>query len=630
MSAITGIFYRDDRLVDDLLIEDMNSLLNHRGPDGSDVWIDGSIALGHQMLFTTKESLQEKLPFHDEKADLVITADARIDNREELSKKLCIEDNENVSDSHFILKAYSKWGEKCPEKLLGDFAFAIWDIKNKKLFCARDHMGIKPFYYYLTNDTFLFATEIKSIICNPKVPRKLNELKVANHLIPIVSDREQTFYEAVQRLPAAYCLTIKENVINKQRYWQLDPDLEIILDSDEDYYDKFREIFEESIKCRLRSNFKIGFELSGGIDSSSVVVTAKKILSEKNKQINTFSLIFDEIKETDESYFIKKVVEAGAIKSNYLSADSISPFKEMDTILWHYDEPMDTPNLSMIWQLYKMMNKNDIRVLLGGHDGDCALYKGESYLRELFINLKWKKLKNEIKCYSNRMQSPKFDIFITEIIFPSIPKISKIWMRYKKFRMEKDFVNINKKFVERLNLKNYYKKVELEPYKKATNSKKSHYYYLTLATHQNIFEMMDKVAAAFCIEPRHPMMDKRLIEFCYAIPTEIKYNNGYDRLLARIGLADLLPEEVQWRTGKINFFHVFERNLLLYEKDYLEHLIFENKLINDYVDSNEMSNIYNRYQKGIQGADSIDIWKTAIFSYWLENNENLDIHQNIT
>jgi len=114
MSAITGIFYRDGRTIGSNLIKMMNDKLPHRGPDGFAVWSEGAIAFGHQMLWTTPESLHEKLPFHDETSGLVITADARIDNRKELSEELEIEDNENVSDSYFILKSYEKWGEKCP------------------------------------------------------------------------------------------------------------------------------------------------------------------------------------------------------------------------------------------------------------------------------------------------------------------------------------------------------------------------------------------------------------------------------------------------------------------------------------------------------------------------------------
>ena len=135
--------------------------------------------------------------------------------------------------------------------------------------------------------------------------------------------------------------------------------------------------------------------------------------------------------------------------------------------------------------------------------------------------------------------------------------------------------------------------------------------------------MMDKFAGAFSMEARHPMMDKRLVEFCYGIPTHIKYNAGWGRLLARHGLGDLLPKEVKCRRGKRNFFNVFERNLILFEKENLNELLFHNELIKDYVDCNELKNIYERYINKNQGADSIDIWKTAIISLWLKSNSYL-------
>ena len=443
------------------------------------------------------------------------------------------------------------------------------------------------------------------------------------HLIPIITDRELTFYENIYRLPAAHILSVNIHNHQKEIYWKLNPDLEIELESDEEYYVKFYEIFEEAVKCRLRSNYKVGFELSGGIDSSSVVEMAKNILEPENVDIDTFSLIFNEIKETDESYFIKKVVETGGIIPHYLVADSISPFKEIENIFFYLDEPYDTPNVAMIWQLYKLMNENGIKIVLGGHDGDSLLYKGEKYLMELFVTFRWKKMLKEIKYVSNGVIISGFKLFIAQIIFPLTPSLRSVWLKIKGIRNEKDFVNINNNFEKQFDLKNKYNELEYKPFEKANNSKKIHYYYLTLATHQYIFEMLDKFAGAFSMEARHPMMDKRLVEFCYGVPTHIKYNNGWGRLLVRYGLADSMPKEVQCRRGKRNFFHVFERNLLLFEKEKLKKLLFCNKLIKNYVDKYELKKIYQRYVNKKEGADSIDIWKTAVLSFWLNYNQYL-------
>lgn len=194
MSGIIGIFRRDGRDVDPADIKKMNDKIAHRGPDGSRVWCEGPVAFGHQMLHTTQESLHEILPFEDEESGLVITADARIDNRKDLAPQLGIEDNEHVSDSYFILKAYEKWGEKCPEELLGDFAFAIWDKNKEQLFCARDHMGVKPFYYYLSEDLFVFGTEIKSILSIDNVSSKLNEKRLALFLMVKDFHEKKTYF----------------------------------------------------------------------------------------------------------------------------------------------------------------------------------------------------------------------------------------------------------------------------------------------------------------------------------------------------------------------------------------------------------------------------------------------------
>src|SRR4028118_115937 len=182
MSAIVGLYNLDGRSIERSAVEQMVAALAHRGPDGAGVWSEGAVGLGHCMLWTTPESLHEKLPLVDKSRDLTITADARIDNREELMEQLGItaEAHGEVSDSQLVLAAYGKWGEDCPQHLLGDFAFVIWDGAKQQLFCARDHFGVKPFYYhYAADKRFAFATEIKALLGLPEVPRQLNEVRVA-------------------------------------------------------------------------------------------------------------------------------------------------------------------------------------------------------------------------------------------------------------------------------------------------------------------------------------------------------------------------------------------------------------------------------------------------------------------
>ncbi|MCE7699855.1 MAG: lasso peptide isopeptide bond-forming cyclase, partial [Methanobacterium paludis] len=506
--------------------------LNMTEEDRSSTWCEGPVALGHQMLLTTPESLHEKLPIDDEQSGLVITADARIDNRKELSKLLELENIENIPDSLFILKAYEKWGEKCPEKLLGDFTFAIWDKNNEKLFCARDHMGVKPFYYYLSGDAFFFATEMKALFTIPEVPCKVDEMKMASFVLINTQDKLLTFYEDVFCLVPAHSLGLNSSESQIRQYWKLDPKLEILMDSDEDYINAFREVFAEAVKCRLRSAFPVGFELSGGLDSSSVVCTAKKIYRKKSpsNNINTFSYVFDDFPEVDERYYIEKVINAGGIEPNFVFADKISPLEQIKTILWHQEQPFYTPNMAIMWNSYKKMEEKGIRILLGGNGGDEIISHGESYLKELAITFKWKKLMNELKAMPKHSNTSYYQLMVTYFIFPIIPEIFKnLTSRVKKGDMFKKngTLILNKDFVKKLGGEKYLKNLKWNSVKEVNTAKKNH--YLSITSNQYVLEMLDRGTAAFSIEPRYPYYDKRLIEFCYAIPDEMKFKFGWDR-----------------------------------------------------------------------------------------------------
>ena len=203
---------QDGQAVEKTVFGEMVDVLKHRGPDGTGAWSEGAVALGHQMLHTTPESLTEALPAGNPAQTVWITADARIDNREdmlrefELSGAAALE----TSDSQLIRLAYEKWGDACPEKLIGAFAFAIWDASRRRLFCARDHYGLKPFYYcHVPGRFFALASELKAILKMPEAPRVLNETAVADHLLaPVEIDATVTFFKDIHRLAPGHSMTV--------------------------------------------------------------------------------------------------------------------------------------------------------------------------------------------------------------------------------------------------------------------------------------------------------------------------------------------------------------------------------------------------------------------------------------
>ncbi len=630
MSGITGIYYRDGRSVSEKQIKYLNDHLSHRGPDGSSVWVGKSVALGHQMMFTTPESLNERLPFYDDEKGLIITSDARIDNREELSNILGIENRVNVPDSYFILKAYQKWGVKCPEKLLGDFSFAIWDENKERLFCARDHMGIKPFYYYLSEEVFFFATEIKALICQDEIPKNLNKLRIADYLISLNQDKEITFYEYIFRLPPASTLEIKLDKEEKSIFWELDPRKETVMDSDEEYAEKFLEIFTEAVKCRMRSEFPIGSLLSGGLDSSSIVCVASKLSAENNPNysLKTFSSVFDELAECDERYYIGQVKSLYNIESCEVVADNLSPLSQIDEILELLKEPFNTPNLYLSREIYKHVKKKDVRILFDGFDGDSTVFYESLYVLDIFREKRFRKLFEEIKYMARMNGLNRWQMLIIAIVLPLIPEsikngVQKVLdlFRINLTIVENDSIDLlDKDFIQITDFKNRYKQLYKDSLVKANTNKLRHHLALNSGILQHAMEIFDVISANYSFEHVYPFFDVRLVEFCLSLPKEQKYSQMWDRVVMRRAMGGILPPEIQWRTTKAGLGMNFRRNMLLYDEKELENVIYKDvENINDFVETDYLKEVYKQYKENTACVNPLPLWLTAVLSIWIKN-----------
>ena len=441
MSAIAGLYRTDGRPVRAADLEPMLESLAHRGPDAKGVWNEGSVGLGHRMLRTTPESCHERLPLMNQARDLVITADARIDNRRELVAELGLDGRPDaeISDSGLILSAYEQWGEDSAKRLLGDFAFAIWDGRKQTLFCARDHPGVKPFYYHRSDRVFAFGTEIKALLSLPDVPRRLNQVRVADYLAGMFEDQTITFYRDVLRLPAGHCMTVSPRGVRVRAYYSLDPTREIRLRSDDEYAEAFRERFTEAVRCRLRSAFPVGGLLSGGLDSSSIVGTARRVLREEGtSRLHTFSAIFPDLPEADlrkidERRFMEAVLAPGGLAPHYVRADRLSPLTDLKRVFWHQDEAVVAPNLYMHWALYDAASDQGVRVLLDGIDGDTTVSHGLEYLSELARTGKVRTLAREVIALSRRHNSPPRSVLWQFGLRPLVPESMRhVWRAVRR------------------------------------------------------------------------------------------------------------------------------------------------------------------------------------------------------
>ena len=631
MSAIVGMYGLDGRPVDGSDLEAMLTCLAHRGPHGAMTWRNGSIGLGHRMLRTTPESLREQLPMAHTASNLVLTADARIDNRDELIAALGLSGQieRPITDALLILSAYEKWGAACPEKLVGDFAFAIWDGRRQQLFCARDPMGVKSFYYYHSTRSFVFATEIKALFCAPDVPRQLNETRIADLLATNFEDTASTFYRQIVRLPPAHSLVVGRETIRLQRYWSFDPTYELRLSSNQAYAEAFRERFTEAVHCRLRSAFPVASALSGGLDSSSIACTARQLLAVEGKpRLHTFSAVFpglpeEDLPHIDERRYIRAVLAKSGFEAHYVRADCLGPIAEIDRVLWHQDEPLLAPNLYIHWALYRAAQAQGARVFLDGIDGDTTVSHGFERLTELASRGRWMRLAAEAKALSRL--SPVAAYTPRRIIWqfgfrPLVPDVvAQLWRWVRRRPPPPWAPAINPAFAQRIELAKRMTSLNQRPSARGT-ARQLHYQDLTAGLLPHALEIADKAAAAFSLEARYPFFDRRLMEFCLALPAEQQLHQGWTRVVMRRAMAGALPAEVQWRTTKANLSPNFKRRLLGDGREMLEQAILPaSPRLAEYIDIAALRDIYHRYasQPIRHGQEALIVYGAVMLARWL-------------
>jgi asparagine synthase (glutamine-hydrolysing) len=616
------------------------------------------------MLRTTPDPLHEAMPLVSSDGVLVLTADARIDNREDLISSLGVPGaaGEATTDNRLILAAYEEWGECCPETLVGDFAFAIWDSREGSVFCARDHFGIRPFYYFLTDRLFAFGSEIKALLSLPEVPRELNELRIGYHLAGTVEDKEMTFFEGIRRLLPGHSLKVSRAATHRRRYWDPSPSRELRLGSDGAYAEAFRELFVESVRCRLRGSAAIGSALSGGLDSSAVTCVARDLLSrDSTRPLSTFSAVFDEFSECDERAYAAEILRLGRLQAHQVRVDELDPFADLGRVLSHTDEPFSVPTYFILWNLFRAARDADIRVLLDGLDGDTAVHHGLGRLAELAAAGQWAVFAGEARAISKHENLPSVAFMIKRYGVPQLTRLAKgfRWGRFvretaafgRQFGIghrqalwhcgpapllldpmrsawrslhnpgrvqEGGNTIISRPFARRISLHEHLRSGTKLRAAAPRTSREEHVRFLESGLIPYAFEFADKASMAFSIDSRHPFADRRLIDFCVALPPEQKLQQGWVRMILRRALEGVVPENIRWRGGKTSNSAAVTAGILRFGGTVLEELLVRNPdSLRRFVDTQKLKETFQRYLMRNNPVDEMVIWNSAILAFWL-------------
>jgi asparagine synthase (glutamine-hydrolysing) len=617
----------------------------HRCPDGSNVWRHGPIGLGYGKLAATPESIDEILPVRphinnrDDSDDLALTCDVRLDNRKQLAESLGIGSliAHDLGDGELLMAAYQRWGEQCPRYLLGDFSFAIWDGREKRLFCARDHFGVKPFYYFLSPRLFAFGSEIKAVLGVPGVTQRLNEVMVGDYLTSLFEDTSITFYRDIRRLPPGHSLTVSDHGIAVSPYWSLDRTPDLNLKSDEEYIEAFRDVFTESVRCRMRSAFPIGSFLSGGLDSSSIACTARNLLRQNGgERLHTFSAIFKNSRESDESPFIQAVLDPGGMIPYFLEADEIGPLNDLDPMQRQEDGALYAFNLYINWNLNRAAHEQGVRVMLDGFDGDTTISHGVGYLSELAREGRWIELVKEAHGYAKNFDQSFWSWIWTYAwnfgLEPKEPKpIKRVRQgiaRRARYALSSSRQNprpkwrlyLNPEFVQRAQLTDRRTSMmKMTP--PALTEKEAHYQLLRRGVMPYTLEILDKAASAFSLEPRYPFWDKRLVEFCLSLPPQQKVKRGLTRMIMRRAMTGVLPRQVQWRVSKSNMSYGFQHGLKHHGRERMNEILADHlEVVRDYVDVDSVQTACRQLmESGVMSDESMPVWKSMMLASWLNS-----------
>jgi asparagine synthase (glutamine-hydrolysing) len=461
------------------------------------------------------------------------------------------------------------------------------------------------------------------------VPRRLNDLKVADHLTRDFRDRQSTLYRDIFRLPAAHSLTVDSGGVRVERYWSLDCDTDLRLGSDEEYAEAFRERFIEAVHCRTRGAVSVGSTLSGGLDSSSIASTANLVLEEHQRPLHTFSAVFPSLsgqalRQIDERSYIQAVLRSAAFNPAYVHADQISPLADRVSLSRCLGEACVAPNLYIHLGLYRAAAERGIRVLLDGIDGDTTVSHGWDHLTDLFRAGRWTRFVGETRAVLRRNPAHSFQSLVWQLaIRPHIPNgWRSAWrsLRYRSRERHEEQGLLSPRLAARVRARGFVE--EPSPGKRvASRATLNHWRALNSPLIPYAMEFADAASSSCGIEVRYPFFDRRLIEFCVAVPGDQKIRDGWTRSIMRRALHGILPPEIQWRSGKADLSPNFSRGLIEKDREIIRRVVYSpTEWLNEYVNVPAVQSAFTRWTKepGRCSNEALDLFAVTTLGLWLE------------
>jgi len=591
-------------------------------------------------LHTTLAAQRDPQPWHDETHGQVITADARIDNRAELSHLLGFSETagQGPPDSQLILASWRRWGESCVAHLLGDFAFALWDIRARRLFCARDPFGLRPFYYAHTGSQLVFASSARAVVRAQGVRVDLDRGRVADYLEGLEGINETcSLFADVKRLPPAHAAVFERGSLTLHKYWRPDSQQELRLGSDGEYQEAFASVFSQAVADRLVSQAPVASMLSGGLDSSTIVAVAREQASSAGcGPFSIFSAISAEPAGCLESGFIHQVVVHGGLKPHFVSpADTGPGGGALERVLSMVEEPWETIHL-IAALMYLNAGYAGHRVVLDGVDGDLVTALSPSYpvalaSRGRLVKAWMESRAQQRNCYRAEPQAGQFLGLLCRALAlllgrggGTTPTIFRAMLNLRHQRTRQDSgadLLVTDSLAREVCLADRIREFHQTSIgERHNNLQQASIARLTVPYLTAAVERYERLAAVCGVEARKPFLDRRLVEFCISLPWDQKNRDGWSKYILR-GLAEsILPHEVAWRRGREHLAPVFAAaRLERHRAEWLATLGAQRERLVEWVDAGRFDRVVKSVADG-SGDEITQVWKLLSLSGWLERN----------
>ena len=632
MSGIFGFWNLDGRPADPALLAAMSGVLAHRGPDGWKGWCQGAVAIGHRMFRTTPESRHEVQPIVSRDGSRVLAADVRLDNRDELIGRFRLHDRPHgtLPDADIVLRVLDARGREAPQPLLGAFAYVAWDDDRRELYCARDHFGEKPLYYFHSpGRLFAFASEIKALLALDGVPDDIDDLEVARHLmIPVPEDPCATYYRTVRRVPPGHGLLVTEDGVVAQPYWTLENSRPLVLGSDAEYAEAVRTTFVEAVRCRMRSEGPVASMLSGGLDSSSVTSVAARLLADAGdvRPLRTLSAIYPTVPASDERRHIERVVERYGTAPTYFRADLADPVGDIHRLNWHGDGANKAGNLYVNDALYRAASASGARVVLDGYDGDSTLSHGDGWLVELAVARRWWTLLREVKARAEVLGEPwRAAVGAWIRAYGVAPALRHLPRRRASMRGARRETNGTAKWTAGLSAG--FRRMlsdRVAPTIPAARTESEHHRRLMLRPILlQSLSWIEAIGAGAGVEVRVPFFDVRLVELCVSLPARQKLRRGWSRFVMRQAMSGILPEEIRTRPDKSNiepgFYHALRSHAG--ERPGIGPAGVDDRVAR-YLDPAACAELHRRFAAGtVTPQERFQYWRMSSLALWLMGSD---------